>query len=108
MCVMLEPARRFYNDLSKEEQDHWVSELKPCPAVAQTTPITQTAYLYHPVTYLFCENDQALPLAVQQSMVQKAEEKGVTIHKETCTAGHSPFLSQPEAVLNVAKKIVDA
>ncbi|KAL1970746.1 hypothetical protein VTN77DRAFT_2580 [Rasamsonia byssochlamydoides] len=91
-----------------EEQDPWVSELKPGPAIAQLTPIIQASYLYHPVTYLFCENDEALPLAVQQMMVQKAEEKGVTIRKETCTAGHSPFLSQPETVLNVAKKVVAA
>lgn len=106
MCFMLEPDRRFYNDLSKEEQEHWVAELKPCPAIAQLTPITQTAYTYHPTTYLFCEGDQALPVELQRMMVQQAEKKGAVINKETCSAGHSPFLSQPETVLNLAKKIV--
>lgn len=103
---MLEPEQRFYNDLPKEEQDHWTSELKPCPAIAQLTPITHAAYLHHPVTYLFCEKDEALPLSVQQMMVQKVSEgTGITVETETCTAGHSPFLSKPEIDLNLIRKV---
>jgi len=106
MCVMLEPERRFYSDLPKEEQDRWVSELKPCPAVAQLTPITYTAYLHHPVTYLFCDGDEALPVGLQQAMVNKVSETTeIHIATETCTAGHSPFLSQPEAVLKVVANV---
>lgn len=97
------PARRFYSDLSKEEQDHWVAELAPCPAIAQTTPLTYAAYLYHPATYLFCEGDQALPFEIQQTMVQQT---GVYFATERCSAGHSPFLSQPETVLKIVNNIV--
>jgi pimeloyl-ACP methyl ester carboxylesterase len=104
---MLDPEHRFYNDLPPDEQKHWTSELLKCPAKTQTTPITHAAYLYHPVTYLFCENDQAIPLFIQQSMVKKIEETtGIAIQKETCDAGHSPFLSQPETLLKLVDDIV--
>lgn len=106
MCVMLEPERRFYSDLPKEEQDQWVSELKPCPATTQLTPITYTAYLHYPVTYLFCDGDEALPVGLQQAMVNKVSEAAkVHIDTETCTASHSPFLSQPEVVLKLVANI---
>ena len=98
---MLEPARRFYNDLPKDEQDQWAAELRTHPSVAQMTPVTYLAYKYHPVTYLYCENDEALPLQIQKMMVNGAE---VEFQTETCTAGHSPFLSQPETVLNLIKR----
>jgi hypothetical protein len=105
--MMLDPETRFYNDLPPDEQAHWTSELIKCPAVAQLTPITNAAYLYHPVTYLFCENDQALPLFLQQEMVKKIEEStGITIEEQTCSAGHSPFLSQPETLLQLVNEIV--
>ena len=98
---MQEPERRFYNDLPKQEQDHWVSELKPHPAIAQLTPLTYAAYKKHPVSYLYCTNDEALPLSVQQMMVAGC---GVEVQTYSCSAGHSPFLSQPQAVLDTVEK----
>lgn len=106
MCVMLEPERRFHNDISEDEKQRWLAENKPCPAIAQQTPITQAAYLYHPVTYLYCEGDAALPLAVQQMMVQRAKgDSGIQIGEGTCSAGHSPYLSQPEKVLETVRAL---
>jgi hypothetical protein len=102
---MDEPDRRFYNDLSKEEQDRWVAELAPGPAIAQMTPITYAAYQHYPTTYLYCSGDQALPLEIQEMMVKGS---GAPFATETCTSGHSPFLSQPETVLKVVEKIAAA
>lgn len=99
---MKEPERRFYNDLSKQEQDHWVSELRPHPAIAQLTPLTYLAYQHHPVVYLFCENDEAISLEIQKSMVGGS---GVDFKVETCTAGHSPFLSQIDDLIGVVEKM---
>ena len=104
---MLEPERRFYNDLPEDEQKHWVSELVNCPVNTQLTALTHTAYLYHPVTYLFCENDQAIPQALQEKMVGTVEDiYHIKINKEHCSAGHSPFLSQPKTLLDLVDKIV--
>lgn len=103
---MLEPERRFYNDLPEEEQAHWIAELQPCPAIAQMTPITHAAYLHHPTTYLYCENDGGLPLEVQKMMVSRiCQETGIVIDTKSCTAGHSPFLSQPDVVLQVVEEV---
>ena len=101
---MQEPERRFYNDLPKEQQDHWVSELKRSPANAQLTPLTYTAYKKYPVSYLYCTNDQALPISVQEMMVAGC---GVDVQTYSCTAGHSPFLSQPQVVLDTVVKMLE-
>ncbi|KAJ4358663.1 uncharacterized protein N0V89_003247 [Didymosphaeria variabile] len=105
MCTMADPAARFYSDLSLQEQQKWVGLLVPNAAHTQATPITHAAYLYHPVTYLFCEKDEALPLEVQEQMVEKVRALGVKVVEERCAAGHSPYLSMPETVLDVIERM---
>jgi hypothetical protein len=107
--MMLDPKDRFYNDLPPDEQEHWLSELIRCPAVTQTTPLTNAAYLHHPITYLFCEQDHGLLLFLQQGMVKTIEEStGISIEKATCDASHSPFLSQPKTLLDLVDSIIAA
>jgi hypothetical protein len=93
----------FYNDLSDEEITHWKSEMAPVPLITQTTPITYAAYQHFPVTYLYCTKDQGIPLALQEMMVQNS---GVAFKKEICDASHSPFLSMPQTVLDVVKRMI--
>lgn len=102
---MLDPRRRFYHDLTPAEQDRWVAELRPVPVATQMTPIHYAAYRHYPVTYLFCENDQALMLEGQKAMVQQT---GVHFRTESCTSSHSPFLGQPETVLHVVERMLEA
>jgi hypothetical protein len=97
---MLDPKTRFYNDLSPSEQEHWTSILKPHPAVAQTTALTNEAYQYVSASYILCENDQALPIFVQEELVKNA---GVEIETERIGSGHSPFLSMPERVVEIVE-----
>jgi pimeloyl-ACP methyl ester carboxylesterase len=105
---MQDAGNRCYNDLSKADRKHWVTELKPHPASAQLTPLTYLAYKHHPVTYLFCTDDQALPYGVQKTMVENAQEAGLEVQTETFNTSHSPFLSQPEIVLGAIEKITAA
>lgn len=100
---MVEEGEIFYSDLSEEDIVHWKSEMAPVPLITQTTPITYAAYQYFPVTYLYCTKDQALPLALQEMMVQSS---GVVFKKESCDASHSPFLSMPQVVLDVVKRMI--
>lgn len=106
MCAMLNPAAVFYHDLPPSEQAHWASLLKPCPAITQLQPVTYSAYVHHPVTYLVCENDNAVP---QRKMLADVEKlyQGVRFEIETCEAGHSPFLSMPDVLVRVVEKILD-
>jgi hypothetical protein len=104
MITILDPALRLYNDLPSSAQQHWISELLKTPRITKYTAISHAAYLYHPVTYLYCENDQALPYPVQKRMVEKIGRLGVEIEEETCKAGHSPYLSMPETVLDIVER----
>lgn len=101
-CTMQKARRRFHHDLPTDAQDQWLSELKPHPASAQLTPLTYLAYNYHPTSYPVCEIDQALPAEVQKMMVARY---GANVQTEPCTAGHSPFLVQPETVLEMVKRL---
>ncbi|TVY36047.1 hypothetical protein LOCC1_G007977 [Lachnellula occidentalis] len=103
LCMIQGADNLFYNDISKEDQDHYMSELAPVPTVTQTATPTYAAYQHYPSSYLYCSGDAALPLFVQEMMVNGS---GANFKKETCTAGHSPFLSQPQVVLDIIKNMV--
>ncbi|GAQ87851.1 hypothetical protein KFL_003820060 [Klebsormidium nitens] len=102
-CVVQETAcaQLFYNDVPPAEQQHWISKLKPHPVVSMNNPVTYLAYKHHPASYIFCENDQAVPVEVQKMMVNGS---GVEMRTETLTSGHSPFLSMPEKLLEAVQK----
>jgi methenyltetrahydromethanopterin cyclohydrolase len=46
--------------------------------------------------YFFCETDKAIPLPIQQQMAQML---GAAVPTFTSDASHSPFLSQPQKVV---------
>ncbi|ESZ98344.1 hypothetical protein SBOR_1222 [Sclerotinia borealis F-4128] len=98
------PDQICYNDLTLEQQKHWVEELGTAPTIVHMTSVTHAAHLHYPVTYLYCEEDQAMPLEIQERMVK---EVGVEFQIKRCSAGHSPYLSQPETVLRVVEEIVE-
>lgn len=49
-----------------------------------------------PCTYIFCEDDKAIPLPVQQGI---AASMGSNITTFSIAASHSPFLSTPDKVV---------
>ena len=104
---MIDPGRLFYNDLSEEDKAKWLALTKPHPAVAQLTPLTYAAYQYIPTTYLLTKIDVPLPIQAQEGMIAQAEANcKIQIKRETCKAGHSPYLSQPERVVEVVEGMV--
>jgi hypothetical protein len=60
------------------------------------------AWRYIPSKYLICEADKALPPAAQEHVV--ARSAGAIV-AERCSAGHSPFLSQPDVVVKLVQEI---
>ncbi|KAF2108866.1 hypothetical protein BDV96DRAFT_530338 [Lophiotrema nucula] len=104
MMFPLDPGYHLYTDVSPSEQQRWIKKLRKCPGNTQRDPLTQAGYLEHPVTYLFCEGDAALPLEVQKMMVEGVKAMGGKVEEESCEASHSPFLSMPERVLEVVEK----
>ncbi|OAP64809.1 hypothetical protein AYL99_00781 [Fonsecaea erecta] len=66
------PEQVFYNDLPAEEQKYWLSKLKHHSSIATKTPLTQVGYTNISVLYPYCEDDQALPLPMQEMMVEQS------------------------------------
>ena len=108
MIVMLDPAHYFYHDLPIEEQQRWISLLDRSPRESKCIPISHAAYLCHPVTYLYCKKDNALPLDIQKMMEEKLKKQGVHVDEESCVAGHSSFLSMPGRVSEVVESMTES
>ncbi|KAJ5632809.1 hypothetical protein N7490_009148 [Penicillium lividum] len=91
-----DPYSLFFHDVPDGEQ--WAQTLRPHAWATKNSPATSTAYTSIPSAYLQCKNDRAIPLFVQQLMVEKAREKGAQITTETIATGHSPWLVDPAPV----------
>jgi hypothetical protein len=62
-----------------------------------------TAYLHHPVTYLYCAKDDGMPLVFQNIMVKNVRRRGVHVSEKSYEAGHSPHLSMLGKALEVVR-----
>ncbi|KAL4745614.1 hypothetical protein BDW72DRAFT_211147 [Aspergillus terricola var. indicus] len=85
----------FYGDLTPEEQHKCIASLKPQPMLSFTEPALYEPWHNIPCMYLFCDKDLAVPLAAQEAFARQLGTP-VTYHTD---ASHSPFLSQPEKVI---------
>ncbi|KAK5791351.1 hypothetical protein VI817_006660 [Penicillium citrinum] len=87
----------LYNDCDPFDTEKAVSLLGSFPSAPLAVPVTYTAYLEIPSTYIVCENDQALASCFQKRMV--AQGNGA-LRVERCNEGHSPFLSNPTYIVD--------
>jgi len=88
------PEHIFYNDVAEPQK--WIDMLKPHSYRTMFSKTTYAGWKHVPCTYLLCEQDMAIPIAVQKGMVEEAKKMGADMKVESCDAGHSPFLSVPE------------
>lgn len=73
----------------------WASRLIHNSYRVQTIELERTAAWHSfPSTYLICENDQAAPPAFQDMFATSAKAR-----VETCSSGHSPYISQPQMLV---------
>ena len=100
---MGEPGHVFYNDVPASEAEYAISKLHPQSLICFSKPATREDHKLHPNAYLFCAKDQAIPLEGQKAMAKELGENAVT---ETVDAGHSPFMSQPDAVLKFIERLI--
>ncbi|PSN60280.1 alpha/beta-hydrolase [Corynespora cassiicola Philippines] len=94
----------FYNDLSREEQQKWMSKLETHAYATKKAKSTAAAWKEIPTWYLVCEDDNAIPVAAQEAMVDGAKAMGADVQAERIKASHSPFLSQPDVVANWVRR----
>ena len=84
MLTMSNPAFHLYGDIPTDQADHWISLLKPQPAIAQSTPITHAPYNVIPSLYIYTEQDMAVPILLQKFIVKSVEAwSGTTLTIET-------------------------
>ncbi|KAJ4308310.1 hypothetical protein N0V84_012173 [Fusarium piperis] len=108
--VWTDPIGHLYNDLPMEEAQ-WAEKLMVTHGnKAQYTPIdcNKVAWRVIPLTYIVCENDQALPGFVQDMMIAKVEAQGIAVKQYRLQASHSPFLSMPDKVAEIVMEVMNS
>jgi pimeloyl-ACP methyl ester carboxylesterase len=95
------PAEIFYNDVPPDLTARSVDRVSAHSLAAFQQPLTNAAWKAVPSTYVICEQDQAIPPFAQEAMSQRA---GEVLRMDT---GHSPFLSQPEALAELLRPILN-
>ncbi|KAI1321236.1 alpha/beta-hydrolase [Xylariaceae sp. FL0255] len=92
----------FFSDVPQEDADKYWALLEEQSQDAYETPVdTVPVNCGIPHTFLVCENDQALLLPFQEYILSKIP----TMKIERCSSGHSPFITQPERVIEVLSKM---
>ncbi|ORY58904.1 Alpha/beta hydrolase fold-1 [Pseudomassariella vexata] len=92
-----DPKQIFYHDVEGEQLEQALSTLKH-----QSAPVFTDVVSYEPwhkieCLYMICEEDKALPAFIQEGMAKSLGESSQTVRIK---ASHSPFLSQPDAVVD--------
>lgn len=98
-CYSSQGETVFYSDLAPTEQKKWIAMLKPHPTKSFLEPATYEPWHDLPCMYLFCVEDQGLPLAVQQAFAETLGNP-TTYH---ASGSHSAFLSVPDQVVDALK-----
>ena len=89
----------MFNDLDAQEQDKAVSMLVPSTRGAHTRKLRQAPYQDLPIIYMLCDQDHAIPLALQKAMVLGIQNQGAMVAFTEVVSGHSPYLSHPKVVV---------
>ncbi|OOG00094.1 hypothetical protein ASPCADRAFT_161612 [Aspergillus carbonarius ITEM 5010] len=97
-----DPFNLFFHDVPDGKQ--WAETLRPHAWATKNSPATGAAYVEIPSVYLLCEEDRAIPLFVQELMVEKARAKGARIETEKIKTAHSPWLVFPDEVAEFVKR----
>ena len=92
----------FYHDCSPAAVDFALAHLGPQPVLPQQTPVSLGVnYETVPRSYILCEDDHTVPPEEQERIVADWPQKDV--YRLAC--GHSPFLSQPETLVDLLGEI---
>ncbi|PBP23973.1 hypothetical protein BUE80_DR005105 [Diplocarpon rosae] len=88
-----------FNDLPAEQAEQYAQDVTHSSSVVFATPSTFEPWAHGiRCAYIFCTEDRALPYPNQQQMAAQLGAGPVTW---TLKAGHCPFLSVPEQLLEV-------
>ncbi|ESZ97963.1 hypothetical protein SBOR_1634 [Sclerotinia borealis F-4128] len=89
-------GQKFYHDLDDAMASDLESKLKLQSVASFQTKATSAAHLVIPSIYLICEDDQIIPMFLQELMIADARKAGGIMEEERVFCGHSPFFKNPE------------
>jgi pimeloyl-ACP methyl ester carboxylesterase len=102
------PREIFYNDLDAETAAECVEQLVPFSYQCYFGKTGYAAYEDVESTFVFCTEDRAIPLQVQEGMVAGAEQQGAKFGRVVLEgSSHSPMISRPDEVAEVIRRIAD-
>ncbi|KAK5138026.1 hypothetical protein LTR08_005823 [Meristemomyces frigidus] len=100
-CRPVKVHDNFYTDLSADVAQEQAKHLREMHVTFFHHRVKYAAWKHIPSTYLFCENDKALPPGGQEAMIA---QPGANFTVERCGASHSPFLSMPDFTAEVVRR----
>ncbi|KAF2450681.1 alpha/beta-hydrolase [Karstenula rhodostoma CBS 690.94] len=94
------PREVFYGDLEAAEAETWVGRLVPFSYQCYFGKTTYAAYAHVESTFVFCTEDRAIPMQVQEGMVAAAEEQGAKFGRVVLEgSSHSPMISRSGEII---------
>lgn len=98
-----DPQYYLYNDLCAIDSEYATRRLVVHCTASFAEPIaTDCIGGLVPMTYLLCENDNAIPASIQIMFIQHL---GTGCKVVVCDTGHSPFLGQTKMVARQVRKM---
>jgi pimeloyl-ACP methyl ester carboxylesterase len=93
----------FYGDLSDAAFEACAELLTPDEPASGDITVTREAWGAVPRAYVRCTADNAIPLAAQDSMIADADAFTASnkFMQYTLHSSHSPFVSQPDALVDI-------
>jgi pimeloyl-ACP methyl ester carboxylesterase len=108
--IVIPPRDLFYHDVPKDEAEEAVSQLTPqsLKALFEGGEHSYAGWKDVPAWYIGTTEDRGLPVVIQRMQVGMARELGAHVVHRELQSSHSPFLSQPEEVVQILTQAVQA
>ena len=100
---------RMYDVWPEERAVAWARAAPRQSVLSFASPVTYTAFKDIPSSYIFCEQDQIVPPALQEQYIENIKivsGRPVDLHK--LDSNHVPNLTSPETLAELILKIVAA
>ena len=101
-----DPRLLLLGGLVEEKQEQALKALVRFPAEPLEAEVTQTPWMDIPSTYVYTEQDYAVPLVYQDIMMKRVREAGVEVKEERFDCGHGVFLTHTEDMVGVVDRAV--
>jgi pimeloyl-ACP methyl ester carboxylesterase len=103
------PAEAWYNDIPESERAAYVEKnVSHNFGLIGDSKVSEVPWKDVKSTYVYCDRDLAIHKPLQENMVKDAINDGGRWETTTLGLGHCSFLSAPEQVIDVVKKVWEA